>query len=436
MRDVLLTLVVFGAIPFILRRPHLGILMYVWLSVMNPHRLTWSFAHDFNFAAIVAVTTLVGAVFARKRPLPINSLSLVLLAFVGWTSVTTVFALYPSDSFELWVTMMKTQLMVLLIPLLFQTREQVRQLIWVIVLSIGYYGTKGGVFTLLTGGQYKVYGPEASYIEDNNALAVAIIMVIPLMRYLFMTNPNKYLRWALFGMMTSCGLAVLGSYSRGALLAVGAMVTFLWLKGRHKVLFLMFAVVAFPVALFYMPEQWYQRMDTIAEYQQDTSANMRLNAWGTMFNIAKDRPLFGAGYEVALKPIFDRYSPDPSFPPQVAHSIYFEALGSHGFVGFAIYVLLLITHWKHAGRLVRGAKGRADLAWLYHYGLMMQVSIVGFAVGGAFLSLVNFDVPYYLIGTTLVVGRLLEQQLRAEREGAAARGPNGRRLVSTLRLNG
>jgi probable O-glycosylation ligase (exosortase A-associated) len=163
---------------------------------------------------------------------------------------------------------------------------------------------------------------------------------------------------------------------------------------------------------------------------------MRLNAWGTMFNIAKDRPLFGAGYEVALKPIFDRYSPDPSFPPQVAHSIYFEALGSHGFVGFAIYVLLLITHWKHAGRLVRGAKGRADLAWLYHYGLMMQVSIVGFAVGGAFLSLVNFDVPYYLIGTTLVVGRLLEQQLRAEREGAAARGPNGRRLVSTLRLNG
>jgi putative inorganic carbon (hco3(-)) transporter len=435
-RDVLLTLVVFGAIPFILRRPHLGILMYVWLSVMNPHRLTWSFAHDFNFAAIVAVTTLVGAVFARKRPLPINSLSLVLLAFVGWTSVTTVFALYPSDSFELWVTMMKTQLMVLLIPLLFQTREQVRQLIWVIVLSIGYYGTKGGVFTLLTGGQYKVYGPEASYIEDNNALAVAIIMVIPLMRYLFMTNPNKYLRWALFGMMTSCGLAVLGSYSRGALLAVGAMVTFLWLKGRHKVLFLMFAVVAFPVALFYMPEQWYQRMDTIAEYQQDTSANMRLNAWGTMFNIAKDRPLFGAGYEVALKSIFDRYSPDPSFPPQVAHSIYFEALGSHGFVGFAIYVLLLITHWKHAGRLVRGAKGRADLAWLYHYGLMMQVSIVGFAVGGAFLSLVNFDVPYYLIGTTLVVGRLLEQQLRAEREGAAARGPNGRRLVSTLRLNG
>jgi len=435
-RDVLLTLVVFGAIPFILRRPHLGILMYVWLSVMNPHRLTWSFAHDFNFAAIVAVTTLVGAVFARKRPLPINSLSLVLLAFVGWTSVTTVFALYPSDSFELWVTMMKTQLMVLLIPLLFQTREQVRQLIWVIVLSVGYYGTKGGVFTLLTGGQYKVYGPEASYIEDNNALAVAIIMVIPLMRYLFMTNPNKYLRWALFGMMTSCGLAVLGSYSRGALLAVGAMVTFLWLKGRHKMLFLMFAVVAFPVALFYMPEQWYQRMDTIAEYQQDTSANMRLNAWGTMFNIAKDRPLFGAGYEVALKPIFDRYSPDPSFPPQVAHSIYFEALGSHGFVGFAIYVLLLITHWKHAGRLVRGAKGRADLAWLYHYGLMMQVSIVGFAVGGAFLSLVNFDVPYYLIGTTLVVGRLLEQQLRAEREGAAARGPNGRRLVSTLRLNG
>ena len=47
---------------------------------------------------------------------------------------------------------------------------------------------------------------------------------------------------------------------------------------------------------------------------------------------------------------------------------------------------------------------------------MMQVSIVGFAVGGAFLSLVNFDIPYYLIGTTLVVRRLTDKQLEAENE--------------------
>ena len=45
---------------------------------------------------------------------------------------------------------------------------------------------------------------------------------------------------------------------------------------------------------------------------------------------------------------------------------------------------------------------------------MIQVSLVGFAVGGAFISLVNFDVPYYLIGVTVVIMTLVERELRAQ----------------------
>lgn len=424
MRDIALTVFVFGAIPFILYRPHLGALMYVWLSVMNPHRLTWSFAHDFGFAAIVAVATLVGAFLTRNRnSFPVNGLSVALFLFVGWTSVTTLFALFPVESFELWTGMMKTQLMVLMIPILFQTREQLRLLIWVIVLSVAYYGTKGGIFVLLTGGEFRVWGPEGSFIEDNNALAVAIIMMIPLMRYLQITTSSKYVRWGLLGMMLACGIAVFGSYSRGALLAVFAMIAFLWLKGRHKVWFFAVAILAIPFALSFMPDKWYQRMDTIATYQQDSSANMRLNAWGTMFNIAKDRPIVGAGYEVATKQIYDRYAPDSSFPPQVAHSIYFEVMGAHGFVGLAFFLLLYAYHWWYAGLLGRKAKGRPDLEWARQYGLMIQVSMIGFAVGGAFLSLVNFDVPYYLIGVTLLTHQLVDRQLQASAETLEAHPP-------------
>lgn len=431
MRDLFLTAVVLGSIPLILYRPHVGVLMYIWLSVMNPHRLTWSYAHDFGFAAIIAVATLLGALFTKARkPIPVNALSVTLLLFAGWTSVTTMLALFPAESYEKWITMMKTLLMVAMIPLLFQSKEIFRQVIWVIALSLAYYGTKGGIFILLTGGSYRVWGPEGSYIEDNNALAVAIIMAIPLMRYLQATTPYKLVGWALLGMMLFSGIAVLGSYSRGALLAIAAMLAFLWLKGRHKLSFIAIAMVAIPFALYYMPQQWYQRMDTIVTYQQDSSANLRLNAWQTMFNIAKDRPLIGAGHEVATKAIYDRYSPDKSAPPQVAHSIYFEALGGHGFVGLALYLLLLIFHWNHAGKLVRKTKGRPDLDWAQQYGLMMQVSIVGFAVGGAFLSLVNFDVPYYFIGTTLVVGRLIDNQLETERSTRAV-APAQASLVST-----
>jgi probable O-glycosylation ligase (exosortase A-associated) len=366
---------------------------------------------------------------SQRKALPLNGLSVSLLFFVVWMCLTTLFAIFPAGSYDIWTTVMKTQVMALLIPLLFRTREQLTYLIWVVVLSLGYYGAKGGLFTLLTGGLYKVWGPPSSYIEDNNSLAVAIIMVIPLMRYLQVTTAHRYVRWALFGMMVSSSIAVLGSYSRGALLAVAAMLGVLWFKGRHKALFLMLGVLTIPLALYFMPEQWYQRMDTIATYQQDSSANMRLNSWGTMLNIAKDN-FFGAGFDVAEKPIYDRYSPDPSFPPQVAHSIYFEAIGSHGFVGLLFYLTLLACLWRHLGAIARRTRNRPDLAWAHYYGLSMQVGIVGFVVGGAFLSLLNFDVPYYLVGITLAMGRLVEERLAADVPVVRDRRPGSDRALA------
>lgn len=416
MRDILVTAIVFGSIPFILRRPHVGVLMWIWVSVMNPHRLTWGFAHDFNFAVVIAVVTLASALFSRElRRLPVTSLTVALLCFTAWTGVTTALSLYPAAAYEKWTTLMKTQMMVFLIPMLFHTRERVRLLVWVLVLSIAYYGVKGGLWALLTGGSERVYGPEGSYIQDNNALAVAVIMMIPLMRYLQVTSLSKHVRRGLAGMMLLCGISALGSYSRGAFLAAGATVAFLLWKSKHKLPVFFVAVLAIPMALSFMPEKWYQRMDTIATYERDSSANMRLNAWGTMFNLAKDRPLVGGGFEVAEQAVYDRYAPDPSYPPQVAHSIYFQALGEHGFVGLGLLLWLYIAFWRQAGALVRATNGLPDLAWMQYFGRMMQVSFVGFAVGGAFLSLVNLDITYYLFGALAAVRVQLDRALRAAR---------------------
>jgi probable O-glycosylation ligase (exosortase A-associated) len=184
-------------------------------------------------------------------------------------------------------------------------------------------------------------------------------------------------------------------------------------------------MVAIPVGFSVMPEKWYVRMDTILTYEQDSSANMRLNAWGTMLNLAKDRPLVGGGFEVANRAVYDRYSPDPRFPPQVAHSIYFQALGEHGFVGLFLLLGVYVAYWLQARRLARLTTGREDLAWVHHYGLMMQVSFVGFAVGGAFLSLVNVDVMYYLVGALIAVRAIADRELRSAEQPAAGRRTPG-----------
>jgi putative inorganic carbon (HCO3(-)) transporter len=406
--------IVFGSLPFILRRPQLGVIMYVWISVMNPHRLTWSFAYEFNFAAIVAAVTLVAAVISKDlKPPPLNTLMVALALFIVWTGVTTVLALQPEPSFERWKTLGKTAVMAFLIPMLFHKKSDLRLLIWVIVLSIAYYGTKGGVWTLLMGGEGRVWGPMGSYIQDNNALAVANIMTIPLMRYLQLTSPHRSVRWALTAMMFFCGVSVFGTYSRGAIVAACGMVAFLWWKGRHKVAVLILIALAIPFALSSMPEKWYARMDTIANYHQERSAQMRLNAWGTMWNIAKDRPITGGGFELASKEIFARYSPDPTFPPQAAHSIYLQALAEHGFVGLLLYLSMLGGLWRTSTSIVRSTPHAGNLGWAHDLARMMQVTLVGFAIGGVFLSLVNFDVPYYLVGIGVAVAALLDREAKA-----------------------
>jgi putative inorganic carbon (hco3(-)) transporter len=416
-RDIVLAAFILGAIPFILRRPQLGVIMYVWVSVMNPHRLTWSFAYDAQFAQYLAIATLAGLAFSKdlKRP-PMSVLTVSLLLFAAWTGVTTLYALYPSESYRLWEALMKTQLMVMLITMLFHREKDLRILLWVLVISVSYYGTKGGIWSLISGSEARVYGPADSYIADNNSIAVAIVMMIPLMRYLQLTTPYRSVKWGLSAMMVLCGIAVLGTYSRGALLAVCAMAFFLWWKGRHKLSLLIAVIPVLCLGFAAMPERWYERMDTIVNYQEEGSANMRLNSWGTMWNLAKDRPLVGGGFEVASEAVYARYAPDPSFPPQVAHSIYFQVLGEHGFVGLALYLLLFGALWTKAGGLVRTARRRTelDLAWARDFGLMLQVTLVGFAAGGTFLSLVNFDVPYYLVGITAATLAIVEREVRAQ----------------------
>ena len=88
MRDIAITLIVFGALPFIMARPWIGILMWSWLGYMNPHRLSWGFAFDFPFSQVTALATLLGFLFAADRRYITNGVVAVWALFCAWITVT------------------------------------------------------------------------------------------------------------------------------------------------------------------------------------------------------------------------------------------------------------------------------------------------------------------------------------------------------------
>jgi putative inorganic carbon (HCO3(-)) transporter len=415
MRDLIVTLIVLGSLPLILRTPVVGALMWIWISVMNPHTQGWGFATQFPFAQLIGVTTMASMVFTSKpRALPITALTCALLAFIVWMNVTLPFSLYLDESIVHWNKVMKIMLMTLVCIMLIKSRRDIDAMVWVLAFSLGYYGVKGGVFTLRNGGGERVWGPEGTFIGDNNALALALIMIIPLMYYLLQQETRRWRRHLLVAAMLLCALAALGSYSRGGLLAIAAMGVFMWYKSAHKGVMGGVMLCAAPLLLLFMPEQWSSRMDSINDYQQDASAMGRINAWYMAWNLASDR-FFGGGFEIYEPGVFAQYAPDP-LDIHAAHSIYFQVLGEHGFVGLGLYLLVGIVAWRHANWISTHARDQPALRWAASLAAMIQTSLVGFAVGGAFLSLLYFDVPYYLLGAIVATRAVVQQSQPGPRE--------------------
>jgi probable O-glycosylation ligase (exosortase A-associated) len=153
MRDIAVTLAVFGSLPFIIKRPWIGILVWSWLGFMNPHRLAWGFADHATICDGVALTTMLAMLMSKeKKEIPWTREMVVLLMFWTWMLITTLNSLFPELAWEQLEKVSKIFLMIFVTTVLINTAYRLKALVWVIALSIGFYGVKGGIFPITPGG--------------------------------------------------------------------------------------------------------------------------------------------------------------------------------------------------------------------------------------------------------------------------------------------
>lgn len=401
MRDILLLTIIGGAAIWALRKPWIGVILFTWISVMNPHSYSY-LAATMPIALVAAMVTLVGLLMTRDRQNPFLGPPVwALLAFTVWICITLPFSIYLERSLGLWERSMKIYLMLFVTLSLINTRHKLEVFIWVIVVSLGFYGVKGGLFTLITGGGGRVWGP-GGFLTENNVLGLALLMTIPLLRYVQLQSTVRWQRNALLAAMILTALAVLGTHSRGALLGLGAMATFLWWKSKRKLFWAIALIVVATALLAFMPETWWTRMDTMRTYEEDGSAMGRINAWGMAWNMALNR-FFGGGFEIYTLEQFMLYARNPT-DVHAAHSIYFQVLGEHGFVGLFLFLTIGVTTWLTAAKLIALARENPAHQWAGDLGAMTQVAMVGYATGGAFLSLSYWDLPYdYMVAVVIAL---------------------------------
>jgi probable O-glycosylation ligase (exosortase A-associated) len=415
MRDIALALIFAVLISFAFKRAWMGLLIWSWFSYMNPHRYVYSWGYNFQWVLITAAVTVFVWLGSKERktfPLTLGTCLEIVLCF--WMTFTTFFA-FADTAWDYWNRAIKVQIMIFMTLFIMRSRFRLNALVFTIAISLGFIGVKGGIWAFLTGGTSQVIGPAQSFISDNNTCALALVMVLPLIRYLQLQSPWKFGRWAAAFAQVTISLAILSTYSRGGFIALCVVQMLLWMTSRHKIAFAIALLLVVPPLIKFMPQQWKDRMHTIEttdEDQLDDSAKGRLNSWGFALNLVQDRPITGGGFHVFISPAFVTYAPDAKNRHD-AHSIYFEFLAEQGIPGLLMFLGMGFYTWYTARNIIRRTKKIPEFGWMRDMVSMVLVSLAGYATGGAFVGLGYFDLPYHLMAIVVLCECVLNDTMRS-----------------------
>jgi probable O-glycosylation ligase (exosortase A-associated) len=203
--------------------------------------------------------------------------------------------------------------------------------------------------------------------------------------------------------------AILFTYSRGAVVGLTAVLVIMFLQSRRRWMLLPVIVAAVILGVTFAPPAWQERMNFTSPDVVDASALSRLHAWAFARALAFDHPITGGGFATFTPELYDRYSPNIVETIYGPHSIYFQVLGEHGFVGLAIYLTLVASCLWSLQQVRRRGKALGDRG-LALYAQMFQLSILGFLVSGTFLGRAYFDYFFTVVACIVILEGLDRDQ--------------------------
>ena len=429
-RDAIVVAIILLAAPIALFNAYFGVLMWTWIAYFNPHRYTWGLTRYgyFQPAILIALPTLLGTLFAQKNTKLFNRESIILAALWFWLAFNTFyisyipeFANHVKDANVHLQEVSKILLMTFLTVLLVASQKKLRGLVLVILASFGLKAFFAAIFYLRTGGEFQIWGPEGSFLYDNNDFGLALNMTIPMFFFMARAEKSFWMRLVLRGLIVCVVICVIGTYSRGGLLGLAVIAIALVAKSRQKVLAMVLLLASLVSLLTLTTIAWQDRMGKFLEGNIDSSAYSRLIAWGGGWNLAMEYPIGGGGFDVYTdEAIF------PSFVPSAlrgalygknihlhsSHSIYFQMLGEQGFVGLGLFLLLLASCFLSMRKLRKRARNDDRIAWVEPYTHMFEVTLMAYMISGATLGRAYFDFFYQVVALVIILKILAARDLQ------------------------
>lgn len=412
MRDALLMVIVAIIALTAVFRPRYGLMGYLWYAIFRPDILAYSSGRPYSMT--LAVVTAASSLRAIPQAMELmrNPFVWIFLAYQAWSGLSVLMAQNINLCFPAYSFFITTSAIVLLIPILIKTRDHFRILMHVLAASIGVLGAKMGLYGILAGGTVFVQG-YGGYLNDNNLLALAIVMGIPLLWYALIQS-NYLPMKAFYGFMVFTSLAAIAMcHSRGGILSLACVMLLMAWNSKHRM-----AALAF-VGLLSLPGAWLvrgtllERMSTLTNVVEDESAMGRLAFWKAAYRVSLDYPVFGAGFgsdnyrELSGAYIEGNFSS----AGLVVHNTYLQMLADSGYPTLFLYSAFLFgcIFWLKRHSSAVKESNPEEAVWAE----ALRISLIGFAIGSFFLSRVTYDFPYMLMMTTVTMYQMSTKVITA-----------------------
>lgn len=404
MRDMVVLAIVFATLPVIVFRPYFGLLTYSWLAYMRPQDMTFGMSRWLPLSQWVALAILAGLLvtFGRERLITIKLQTVLMILLVLWISLTVITAVLPEMSKDVYGHYWKGIAIALVTTGLVRDRARFRLLYLLIPFSIGFLGAKRGLVGLMRGGIQYNDGP-GGLMKDNNSFALMLNMMVPLLVGIAITDERKWVRVTAAVMAALCVPTIFFTFSRGGLVTLCVVSALLLWRSKHR--FLVAGLMAAALIGFLaftsesVTEKYMSRASTIDDYEDDRSAQGRINAWKTSWYVFLDYPVVGVGPN-NLAAVFRRYSPEVD-RFRVAHSAYFQVLAESGLPALLLFLGAMGAALWRMEVLRRWCQQATAPPWVEVQARMLQISIVAYMTGSLFLNTAYNEVIYHLIALTV-----------------------------------
>jgi O-antigen ligase len=194
-------------------------------------------------------------------------------------------------------------------------------------------------------------------MSENNTFACGLTMVIPFCWYSRLLVKSKPLKLLLQAMTWGSIACTVLTFSRGAAVALAFILLIMVMQAKRKALALVgIVLIGVGPAVYLVHEAYFNRMETIATYEQDQSAMSRIVLMKAAVDVWRTRPFFGVGmgsksFMVAAAP-FVKGTLGENL---VVHNSYLQMLAECGIFAFLFYMYMMISvlwrAWRSSRRL-------------------------------------------------------------------------------------